>query len=391
VDVQISGFQELDSGRYVRVGHNSRVLCQKVGEREARQMEQRSTEGRPSQAVNQTINSLQYGRALAALAVVVCHGANATGVFEGFPPLLKVTTDKGMLGVDFFFVLSGFIIMRAHMHDARTAQAATSYLRKRLTRIYIPYLPISVGLMFLYQTFPSISQSQRDWGVLTSLTLFPTGQPTALLIAWTLIHEMMFYCIFLASYFFKRIVFVVFVLIWAMAILVAWWFGWSLSAFPFFRYFFSPLNLEFIAGMASAYAYAQLSARWLLPLIIVGVVGIVSYFFAFSLLSRVGFGISVALIVIGVAMLERENSPPPIGWLLILGNASYAIYLVHYPIMAAAARLSLRLHSWELSMMFCVFAGTALGVAYHFWIEKPGLRIARGLFPHDGERAQTSY
>jgi exopolysaccharide production protein ExoZ len=354
-------------------------------------MEQRSTKGRPSRAVNQTINSLQYGRALAALAVVVCHGANSTIVFEGFPRVAKVVTDKGMLGVDFFFVLSGFIIMHAHMHDARTAQAATSYLRKRLTRIYIPYLPISVGLMILYQTFPSISQSQRDWGVLTSLTLFPTAQTTSLLIAWTLIHEMMFYTIFLASYFFRRIVSVVFILFWIIAILVAWWFGWSAPAFPLFRVFLSPLNLEFIAGMASAYAYSRLSARWSLPLIIVGVVGIVVYFFAFSLLNRVCFGISVAPIVIGVAMLEREHSPRPIGWLLVLGNASYAIYLVHYPIMAVAARLSQRLHSWEVSMIFCVFAGTALGVSYHFLVEKPGLSMTRRLFSLRAERAQTSF
>jgi exopolysaccharide production protein ExoZ len=176
-----------------------------------------------------------------------------------------------------------------------------------------------------------------------------------------------------------------------MVILVAWCFGWSEPACPLFRYFISPLNLEFIAGMTSAYAYSRLSARWLLPLIIVGIVGIVAYFFAFSLLNRVWFGISMAPIVIGVAMLERENSPHPLGWLLLLGNASYAIYLVHYPIMAAAARLSLRLHSWELTMMFCVFAGTALGVAYHFLVEKPGLRMTRGLFAHRGERAQTSY
>jgi exopolysaccharide production protein ExoZ len=363
-----------------------------LGQREARYMEQTSTKGRPSRAVNQTINSLQYGRALAALAVVVCHGANSTIVFEGFPRVAKVVTDKGMLGVDFFFVLSGFIIMHAHMHDARTAQAATSYLRKRLTRIYIPYLPISVGLMILYQTFPSISQSQRDWGVLTSLTLFPTVQTTSLIIAWTLINEMMFYTMFLASYFVRRIVSIVFILFWSMAIFIAWWFGWSLPAVPLYQYFFSSLNLEFIAGMASAFAYSRLSARWSIPLIVVGVVSIVAYFFAFSPPHyRVWFGMSVAPIVIGAAMLEREHSPRPIGWLLMLGNASYAIYLVHYPIMAVAARLSQRLHSWEVSMIFCVFAGTALGVSYHFLVEKPGLSMTRRLFSLRAERAQTSF
>ena len=37
---------------------------------------------------------------------------------------------------------------------------------------------------------------------------------------------------------------------------------------------------------------------------------------------RVWFGVSLVLIVLGVAMLERGNAPSPMPWLLLIGNAS---------------------------------------------------------------------
>ena len=176
--------------------------------------------------MSKNINSLQYGRALAALAVLAHHSCLATTAFVERPPhLVEAVLSRGFLGVDFFFVLSGFIIMHAHMNDARTGQAAALYIKKRLRRIYIPYLPVSFCLILLYLAFPSISIGNRDWGVLTSITLFPTEHPPALSVAWTLIHEMMFYTLFLASYFTKR--FIIFIFAWVVAIFGAWSIGWT--------------------------------------------------------------------------------------------------------------------------------------------------------------------
>lgn len=328
--------------------------------------------------MSKNINSLQYGRALAALAVLAHHSYLATAAFVERPPhLVEAVVGRGFLGVDFFFVLSGFIIMHAHMNDARTGQAAALYIKKRLRRIYIPYLPVSFCLILLYLAFPSISLGNRDWGVLTSLTLLPTARPPALSVAWTLIHEMMFYTLFLASYFTKR--FIIFIFAWVVAIVGTWSIGWT-PDFPVLRIFLSPLNLEFVAGMASAYAYPRVSVRWGPALIGAGLASIAAYFIAFKAEpNHVWFGISLAPIVIGVALLERLKAPAPLGWLLMLGNASYAIYLVHNPIVSIAARLSMSLHSWGLSLLLCMFAGTVFGVAYHFLVEKPGIRMTTKL------------
>jgi len=73
--------------------------------------------------------------------------------------------------------------------------------------------------------------------------------------------------------------------------------------------------------------------RWSPALIGAGLASIAAYFVTEEP-NYVWFGISLAPIIIGVALLERLKSPAPLGWLLMLGNASYAIYLVHNPIIS---------------------------------------------------------
>lgn len=60
----------------------------------------------------------------------------------------------GLYGVDFFFVLSGFIIYHIHQNDPREYGAARSFLSKRIRRIYTPYMPITFVLIAAYLFFP---------------------------------------------------------------------------------------------------------------------------------------------------------------------------------------------------------------------------------------------
>ena len=68
------------------------------------------------------------------------------GFFGVLPGWLSGLLAMGYLGVDFFFVLSGFIIMNAHMGDAWKLASGRHYIGKRLWRIYPPYFAGITGL-----------------------------------------------------------------------------------------------------------------------------------------------------------------------------------------------------------------------------------------------------
>lgn len=144
------------------------------------------------------INSLQVFRGLAALGVVLHHTAISTNAFvEKMPDWLSWAFGHGFLGVDFFFVLSGFIIMSSHFDDEKSISSFKLYVSKRFVRIFPPYWPISIALIISYLLLPNLSQGSRgEFSWLSSLLLLPDSSPAALSVAWTLIHEMMFYMIF---------------------------------------------------------------------------------------------------------------------------------------------------------------------------------------------------
>src|SRR6478752_6232297 len=142
-----------------------------------------------------TINSLQVGRGLAALAVVCHHSQIAAHDFGGTSvPLLSY----GYLGVDFFFVLSGFIIFHSTVGRGKTV---ADYAVARFRRIYLPYWPVGIAIGLLYTAFPHLSAADREWSWLPTITLLPLTSGTALSVAWTLKHGILFYLVFGAAYF----------------------------------------------------------------------------------------------------------------------------------------------------------------------------------------------
>lgn len=274
------------------------------------------------------------------------------------------------------------------MNDCKGMHTASRYLRNRLTRIYVPYLPVSLGIMAFYSLLPSFSAANRDWNTITSLLLLPTDHPPALSVAWTLVHEMFFYSLFLASYFTRH--FAVLVGGWAAAILVAWTAHW-IPPVPLLRVALAPINIEFIAGIAAAMAVRRLPTSWWPVFIAAGV-------FTAALMipwdkegsARVWFGLSLAPLVVGLVLMDRAGAVPTFGWALMLGNASYAIYLVHDPLMSLAVRLVAVVQLWPATLASCVAAGLAGGILYHFLIEKPALAWSRLISVRAASLALTS-
>ena len=101
--------------------------------------------------------------------------------------------------VDFFFVLSGFIIFGAHRDDISKPRSLPSYLTKRFIWIYPTFWMIFAAVFLGAWVVPSLrSTLPSDAGiVLKTLLLLPQhGGSPVIVVAWSLQYEVLFYLFF---------------------------------------------------------------------------------------------------------------------------------------------------------------------------------------------------
>jgi peptidoglycan/LPS O-acetylase OafA/YrhL len=243
---------------------------------------------------------------------VLHHAAQAS---REFGQLTVKPLELGYLGVDFFFVLSGFIIFHSTVGRDKTLR---DYAVARFRRVYLPYWPIGLAVALLYTVHPF----HQQWSWLPTLTLLPTDTNTALTVAWTLKHEILFYLLF-GLFYFSGLLWPG-LGVWALCILC----GLQHLAF-------APINLEFLFGAAACLLYRSGKAH---PALI-GCGILIGLLYAVYP-ERLLIGAMFALLVAPIAQLEQNGQFTVPAWLVVLGATSYSLYLVHYPLISAAVRFS---------------------------------------------------
>lgn len=307
------------------------------------------------------------------MSVVFAHAALGTRDFVApLPQIAQSVFSFGWLGVDFFFVLSGFIIYYSTSELERTWKSARHYVVQRTVRVYIPYLPISIALVLVYY-YGNVGNG-RHWSILSSLTLLPSSLPPALSVAWTLQHEIVFYTIFAVGFFFNRLLGVM--CCWAVAIVVT-----SFLIVPIaqpWAIVFDRINLEFLFGMLAAVVFTKGYARNSVIPYIVSATALYAWFIVSADRSNsVLVGLAMAAAVVPIVYQDTLISRKYHKYLLLLGAASYALYLVHNPLISVTSRIAAKIYwlsnPW-IALTFSIGASTVVGIAYHLWFERPATR-----------------
>ncbi|MBK5570200.1 acyltransferase [Ensifer sp. SSB1] len=319
-----------------------------------------------------TIYGIQYLRAVAALGVVVFHAAERTGHHFAI----------GAAGVDIFFVISGFIMW---VISERRPMSPFSFLRDRVQRI-APVYWLATAVMVLgglAGLFPNLVLSPTH--VLASLLFVPIPSPSTgeiwpvLVQGWTLNYEMFFYAVFALTLLLPRsrrllVISTCFLLLVGL--------GFAIDTDnALFSTYSRPIILEFVAGMI----IAELWLRGRVPggyaglvLIAIGVSG-----FAALAVFRLPFdefvlGPLAVLLVVGTLSLESRGWFRPRGLPMLLGDASYSIYLWHTFAISVVVKVCARAGvDLALSAFLAVLSGTVLGVAAYVLLEKPLTRRLR--------------
>ena len=322
---------------------------------------------------------LEVGRAVAALLVVLHHADASTGHFS------DVAQERifmwGQYGVDFFFVLSGFIIYYSHRDDPRGIAAAKIYLFKRLSRVFVPYLPIAfawMGMLLIFQERPIEDQA---WGFWATLTLLPMEKISTLTVAWTLTYELMFYGLFLLAYV-SVWIFAAASLAWGCALLLVVFAVLGQGDGPVSYALSNPIVMEFFCGVLAAHTFMKIDPRMRGWILVTGCLGLLVVIVTWAG-QRALLGPPLALIVLGCAMYHPTMGNRALSFAVFLGAASYAIYLVHSPVISVVAEVLQPFGGRAFVFLTCVSLGVGVGMAYHVLFERPVMRWLRQYRPQE--------
>lgn len=315
--------------------------------------------------------NLQGLRAAAAAGVALFH--------FGLLPATGLPFQYGGAGVDLFFVLSGFII--AHS----SARSARHFLAHRLMRI-LPAYWIATAIAALLTLRHLDWSAAFDWLIQSLFYLpGPGGRPALIFVAWTLVYELAFYLLYALALRFgaRRAPWIALPMLLALGLLPL-----ASAAGPW------PLLLEFGIGVIVFLASERMTvlrARGgpsglllaALGLALIPAMPLLTIYDPddYQSIARVlCWGLPSGAVVLGLVAAERHGFALRSKTALLLGAASYAIYLLH-PIMVGQL-LQLPPVEPSLSWLYCLAAlaaTLALSIAFHLGIEAPLVRRLRGL------------
>lgn len=339
---------------------------------------------------------VQALRGLAACGVVASHMIGFEGKYLAGAAMVPGFCRFGMVGVDVFFVLSGFIMTTMSLGKFGRPGEARRFLKRRFLRIYPIYWAWCMPILVLFLIRPGmVNSTHHRPNVLRSFLLLPQQHLPLLLVAWTLVYEVFFYLLFAVGLRWLRETDLPGVLAgWAVVVIAGHRLLLPGRTEPFISLAFSPLLLEFIMGCTVALCVARCNGTAAIAALTLGIAGLVlgTVFFARqggwfpSDLSRaLVFGTSSAMLLAGLVAWERLQGRPVLRPLSGLGDASYSLYLSHVPVIAVVGLLCRRLlptalpvvHFAALCAVFIV--AVLAGFATFRLIETPLLRFTREL------------
>lgn len=335
-------------------------------------------------------------RGLAALAVVLFHareGRHIDALAAWLPAAVSAVLAHGDLGVQVFFVLSGFVIAHSMSRHEVTAGYVGRFMLRRSIRLDPPYwasmvLVVALGLLSARlvpgKTFEAPGAGRVLWHVLYLQDL--VGVPALNSIYWTLCIEIQFYLTF------SLLMLVVtrlrrrwpgpaaFYLVMLPAALVADLWPPGLRPFGLRGLFLEHWHL-FLAGVLVWWAVvARPTDRVARVLAVANLLVLAALAVARADVAlAVGLGAALLIFVAGWrGKLASWLSARP---LQALGAISYSLYLTHNPITGAAFRAGYRLTGRSLALealWFVLVTVTCLVFAalFHRAIERPTLALS---------------
>ncbi len=342
-------------------------------------------------AVGGKLVGVQAARGVAALMVVIYHTTRSLSLpqYLGHIPFANAF-GFGHAGVDFFFVLSGFIITHAHLADVGRTTRLHRYLWRRFTRIFPIYWFVTGIEIVRALLSPDAAGRLAPSHVWHSLLLLPESAEPLVNVAWTLRSEMLFYLVFALPIIDRRFVRPLIIgslLLILIGVVTA-------PTDPWLGLLVSPFNIEFLMGVGAAnlLAHRQIPrpttfvTAGALCFLGIGALEVFGLVPLNGLMGRMLYGSASAAILAGLVGVEKRGGLRLGLAGLMLGDASYCLYLIHLTVVPLSVRLFAQsgllgiLPVWTVVVLL-VAGSSVIAVGLHMGVELPLMRFVRARTP----------
>ena len=294
-------------------------------------------------------------------------------LFDDSTPLISF--NAGSYGVDLFFVISGFIMFSTtEIWQPVSFGSAGPFVSSAIFPADDRRLCLREDLAIRNRRLLVGNLGLRAFNRFHSLRKCQTSHYTAILAqGWTLNYEMFFYlCFGLTLLIAERWRLLACTIAFVCLIAIGQWTGRS---GPLLQVYTDPLMFEFLFGMGLGNLYKK-KPEWLVPaafaIIVVWAVAALSSgprFLSAGLLAAAFIGMGLCA--------ERARAVPVSNALLLLGDASYSLYLAHGFVLGRICRVwkhAFDIHRVATNAGFVIVAtATAIGVAImlYLFVERP--------------------
>lgn len=360
------------------------------------------------------LNFLQALRGLSALMVLGYHWK-----FMFFGTQLQLVSDymfqKGYVGVDVFFVLSGFMMVYVTKIDRPDHQPSVFLLKRFFRIVPLMWVVILITAYTRHANFASPDHLKEIFKAMIFVlpdTMPPQYGRGFIDVLWTLTYEMVFYgiffCALIVSQKYRVLVASLFLVLMVTAVQLLYSGQVTLDTdlAPQYRgagYFSSILSLvgnpyffEFIPGMIFGHIYKLLKPRKHIYNIL-GLVLIVVFIFGYlnhcQLNNKLIYTLPwVSCLVAGVLFLQKDRlsfkCPAALSY---LGNISFSLYLVHITVHDVLNQEAAFITIKNLPGIpkFIIYLSIALVFSFilYQYVERPFMRLGQRLVKKLGAEA----
>lgn len=329
------------------------------------------------------ISQITFTRFLAAMAIVISHFNKDLFLYK--IDYISNIFLKANVGVSYFFILSGFIMIVAY-HKKEKIQYV-DYYRNRFARIYPLYV---LGLLLYLITRYSNFSIYKGFLYLFGLQSWIPGEAMILNFpGWSISVEFLFYLLFplLYNHFYSKgnkSIWVITIIIW----IITQVFCSLYSESTYYKgphtdshellYYFPLMHInEFLVGNLAGLYFVKNSGQKDYDAPVVIIFGLIllsliftSFFYHNGLMALLFIPL-IILISKNNGVLSKVFSLKPLEY---LGEASYAVYITHIPVLYILREVLAKLkYNFDIDNVFWIYTVILIitSILFYQFIEKP--------------------